>query len=565
MLDSLYLEYSFLGLTKEEFYNLIKDKKTLEDIKECINEYVKKHKSILLNIKDLDKLTILDLEIEDYIYILKNNKKVYSLIEKLYKEGKDNLSINNFICAYELLNNIDVLLEIENEDTYIENYYTTDTYQQLLHYIRKYRVLTDEEIKELYIRISKGDSNARETLILHNLRLVNFIAIKYPSSNFDILDLIQTGFIGLMKAVDMYDYTKGYKFSTYAYYWIKEYIDREIRRYKNGIKIPAKINTKLSEYKKRKNELEQKLGRHLTNQELSTMLGIKLSIIEELERLDSTFLSLYTKVYDESGEEIKDRLKSSINVEEEVISKSLYSEMLEAFKLADLSENEIFVLTKKYSEDNYSYKSIALIMGITPQRVQQIEVRALSKLKKPEILKRLYLYYKDEELNITINLKDNFLEYFDGNFFKVLYLIRNLNEEEKLLLYKFYEEDTLNLRVKKAETDISFIDLVNKIRNRLPKNIEKDIDNLFTYFSEYPKEEVIKAIETLNTMDKSLLFSFYNREYSLVKIPFNNDLRSIKTIIDKIKKQLLKEKMNLILMKWLLVNMFLMFLIEKKS
>ena len=271
MLDKLYLEYSFLGLTKEEISEIIK--------KGSINEYIKKHKSILLNIEDLEKLTTLDLEIEDYIYILKNNKKVYSFIEKLYKENKEvnSPSLNNFICAYRLLNNIDVCLDIENDESfYNEDFYTEDTYKQLRFYIRNYKVLTTEEVNELCIRMSKGDDEARNLLILHNIKLVIHVAKKYSSYKIDLLDLIQEGVIGLMKAVEKYDYTKGYRFSTYAYFWIKQHIDRELSYFRSSLKIPAYLDIKLTEFKKRRSELEQKLGRHLSNQELSEMLNMKL-------------------------------------------------------------------------------------------------------------------------------------------------------------------------------------------------------------------------------------------------------------------------------------------------
>ena len=267
MLDKLYLEYSFLGLTKEEFNELIKDKK----IEESIKEYIKKHKSVLLNIEDLSKLTTLDLELEDYIYILKNNNKVYSFIERLHKENREinNSSIENLLCAYELINDIDVSIEIENDDNfYLEDYYTENTFKQFLYYIRNYRSLSSLETKNLFIRMSKNDNEARNLLILHNIGLVIFIAKKYISFNVDLIDLIQEGIIGLMKAIEKFDYTKNYKFSTYAYYWIKLYIDRYLSYTKNAFSIPVHIDIKLSEYNRKRNELEQKLGRHLLNKEL---------------------------------------------------------------------------------------------------------------------------------------------------------------------------------------------------------------------------------------------------------------------------------------------------------
>ena len=180
-------------------------------------------------------------------------------------------------------------------------------------------------------------------------------------------------------------------------------------------------------------------------------------------------------------------------------------------------------------------------MGLTFQRVSQIQIGALEKLKKPEVIKKLHLYYKEEELKLTINLKDNFLEYFDGSFFKVLYVIRNLSEKDKSLLFSLYDKDTLNL-LNKNITDDSFITLINKIKNKIPKK-DKSISNLLTYFSDYPKEEVIEVIENLSKKDKTLLFSFYNENYILIKRP---NLLDIKTIIDKINKRLIKRKIALI-------------------
>ncbi len=536
MLDTLYLEYSFLGLTKEKVSEIIK--------KGSINEYIKKHKSILLNIEDLDKLSILDLDIEDYIYILKNNKKVYSFIEKLYKENKEvnSPSLNNFICAYKLLNNIDISLDIENDDSfYNEDFYTEDTYKQLMFYIRNYKVLTTEEVNELCIRMSKGDDEARNLLILHNIKLVVYVAKKYSSYNIDLLDLIQEGIIGLMKAVEKYDYTKGYRFSSYAYFWIEEHIDRELSYFRSSIKIPAYLDIKLTEFKKRRNELEQKLGRHLSNQELSEMLNMKLSVIEELTNIDDGFISLNSKVFEDYTEEIQDKLISDINIEEEVILSSLSTELLEAFEIAGLSPIEIYILTKKFKNSEESVRTLAKDLGLTFQRVSQIQIGALEKLKKPEVIKKLHLYYKEEELKLTINLKDNFLEYFDGSFFKVLYVIRNLSEKDKSLLFSLYDKDTLNL-LNKNITDDSFITLINKIKNKIPKK-DKSISNLLTYFSDYPKEEVIEVIENLSKKDKTLLFSFYNENYILIKRP---NLLDIKTIIDKIEKKLIKRKITLI-------------------
>lgn len=276
------------------------------------------------------------------------------------------------------------------------------------------------------------------------------------------------------------------------------------------------------------------------------MLNIDIEVIERLNSLNSQIISLNEKINEDDDEELQDKLESDINIEEDVISSSLSTEILEAFKMADLNEGEFYILTRRYSENRETIETIAKHLGISFQRVQQLEKTALEKLKKPIVAKKLYAYYKDDNLDVTIKLKGNFLEYFEGNFFKVLYLISNLAKEDKYLLYSLYEEETLNKCIKSTNDD-SFIDLIYKIKNKLPKTENKNINNLLTYFSEYNKVEVLKEIEKLCITDRSLLFSFYNKEYSLVKPLTESDLRNIKPILDKINKRLLKEKMNFIL------------------
>ncbi len=265
-----------------------------------------------------------------------------------------------------------------------------DAVRSYLRSIGKVPLLTAEEEVELAKRIEKGDRKALERMVLANLRLVVSEARRYTGKGLDLLDLIQEGNIGLIRAAMKFDWRKGHRFSTYATWWIRQAIRRALSEYSRTIRLPAHITEALHKLQVAKQRLQQQLNRLPTVDELASETGLEPSFVEEVLRTAQQPISLETRV----GEEGETELGELLPMEEAEIMAELAGEEARAVikrVVRDvLTDRERRVIVMRFGLENGQPKTldeIARALGISRERVRQIEGQALRKLRLAPDLK----------------------------------------------------------------------------------------------------------------------------------------------------------------------------------
>jgi RNA polymerase primary sigma factor len=259
--------------------------------------------------------------------------------------------------------------------------------------IKRSRLLTFEEELALSRRILKGDDNARQTLIESNLRLVVRIAKKYMTRDVSLLDLIQEGNLGLIKAASKYDFHKNVRFSTYASWWIKQAIVRALSNKRRTIRLPHRKEEKLRKINKAYNALSQELKRTPNIEEIAEELGLKKREVETIVQLSNAVVSLDGPTQEDSGT-LQDVIEDTSYIpERELLRENLRERTLKF--LETLLEKEKQILLYRfafYGGKKYTLKKIGDEMGISPETVRQIEIRALRKLKENAEELREFVY-----------------------------------------------------------------------------------------------------------------------------------------------------------------------------
>jgi len=280
-------------------------------------------------------------------------------------------------------------LEDEEEDVPIdailEKELNADSLKLYLNSISKIQLLSSDEEKEIAKQIKKGDLPAKEKMITANLRLVISIARKYRNSRLSFLDLIQEGNIGLMKAVDKFDHTKGYRFSTYATWWIRQSITRSIANNERDIRLPLHIIEILKKIKKASHILFSKLGRDATIKEIAEETQIPIKKIRSVQSVVRTTIPTSTPVFESSNQTLDDIIKDvSDDGDEKKVDHNFLTEDLGKL-LSILSTREQEVISMRYGlidGNSQSLSSIGRELGITRETARQIEKKSLIKLKE---------------------------------------------------------------------------------------------------------------------------------------------------------------------------------------
>lgn len=280
----------------------------------------------------------------------------------------------------------------------IQSSISTDAIRSYLYEIGKIPLLTAEEEVILAKRIEQKNREATQLLITANLRLVVSIAKKYAKSGLELLDLIQEGNMGLMRAVEKFDYHKGFKFSTYATWWIRQAITRAIADQARTIRIPVHMIETINKYNKVVAVLTTKLGRKPTDIEIAKEMDIELEKIEEIKKISQNPNSLQTPIGDEKDSELQDIIADdwSQTPEEFATLEYLKNQIHEI--LDSLQDRERRVLSLRFGlEDGVTrtLEEVGKEFGVTRERIRQIEAKALKKLKDKSLQKKLESYIGD--------------------------------------------------------------------------------------------------------------------------------------------------------------------------
>ena len=275
-------------------------------------------------------------------------------------------------------------------------YNLDDPVRMYLKEIGQVKLLTAEEEVELAKKISEGDQAAKNKLTEANLRLVVSIAKKYSGRGLHILDLIQEGNTGLIRAVDKFDWTKGNKFSTYATWWIRQAITRAIADQARTIRVPVHMVEVINKATRCNRKLVQELGREPTVEEIAAELGLPVEKIIEANRTAADTLSLDTPVGDEEDTSIGSFVEDERTPgPADATSNALLAEALKDI-LDTLTEREADVLKMRfgmYDGRTHTLEEVGQIFGVTRERIRQIENKAIRKLRHPSRAKKIKDFY----------------------------------------------------------------------------------------------------------------------------------------------------------------------------
>ena len=275
-------------------------------------------------------------------------------------------------------------------------YNLDDPVRMYLKEIGQVKLLTADEEIELAKRVSEGDKAAKDRLTEANLRLVVSIAKKYSGRGLHILDLIQEGNTGLIRAVDKFDYTKGNKFSTYATWWIRQAITRAIADQARTIRVPVHMVEVINKATRCNRKLVQELGREPTLEEIAAELNLPIEKIIEANRTAADTLSLDMPVGDEEDTTIGSFVEDDNTPGPvDATSNAMLSEALTEI-LGTLTEREADVLRMRfgmYDGRTHTLEEVGQIFGVTRERIRQIENKAIRKLRHPSRAKKIKDFY----------------------------------------------------------------------------------------------------------------------------------------------------------------------------
>lgn len=378
-------------------------------------------KKLKLKIKVKAKVVKPKVKISAKEALLVRNKKAEILIGKGKQRGfityseilKEFPTIETDLIFLEDLYNrfeevgVDVLEEgglLETEEQVVEKLKSTrsdaslDSVQMYLKEIGRHKLLNGAEEKDLAKKILMGDEEAKKALANANLRLVVSIAKKYMgrSSDLTLLDLIQEGNLGLFKAVEKFDWRKGFKFSTYATWWIRQAVTRALADQSRTIRIPVHMVETIAKYKQIYRRLSQDLGREPLPQEIATEMGVDVEKIHTIEKIDQSTTSLDRPTDDDDekstlGEFIAD---DKIAPPDQDVSRRILRDQIEEI-LNDLSDKERAILEMRHGLKDGVMRTLEEVgkeFGVTRERIRQIEAKAHDKIRQHDKAKRLMGY-----------------------------------------------------------------------------------------------------------------------------------------------------------------------------
>ena len=454
---------------------------------------IKVYNDAMLDYEELKKLFYYlkdeELDFDSYVLLLENDKiktmlnsicSNKSLVNSIMLDVNEN--IKSLIDVYKdsFIKDLDVL---ELNNSYEENSNgIVDSLKQYFKEVSSYPLLSFEEEQNLFSKYLNGDETARDRIIESNLRLVINVAKSYQNRGVSFLDLIQDGNIGLMEAVDKFDYTRGYKFSTYATWWIRQKILRGLYDSSRLIRIPVHVHEEIAKFLKVKSKFQDELLREPTDLELAKLLNISEERVQELRKISFDAISLNTKIDSDKEETLETFIASDEDVEQTVLDKFKRKELKDFIFNSDLSQREKMIISLRfglYGEEE-TLEQVSKRLDVTRERVRQIEFKALKKLKHyAKNMNNNNLDNKSKSFYRNSYEKDNTIFKIFSEYSKdlVIYVLDNLNEEDNKLIkkafgnnYTFSFQDNFVTVFEKAAL---FDNLIPRIRSMLKNEIKK--------------------------------------------------------------------------------------------
>ena len=407
-------------------------KETLVYISENFNDDIKHNINLLVNYV-IPYVNSIDFNIDEAIQLL---EKCPKLIETIREFRKSNNKFNResaLLNAFYLITKNDIDLKVLEPDEFdnIDDFDDSEDFVDSIYYKQKeyckkdvdlvkmflkdisiYPRLSKEEIRDLFIKYntSTGEDKylVREEIINHNLRLVAGIAKRYIGKGVEYLDLINQGSIGLIKAVEKYNYKLGYTFSTYATWWIKQYISRYIDEYSKPIRIPSHYALELNKYDRHYKIMTMELGRYPEREEMAKELNVSVEKIIEYEKRLQTPIYLEMPINGEDGKDdltfgdlINDKNDDIDNIADNLLLENFIDIVKNDTSLKDKERDILFLRYGIYDGIPQTLQQVADKYHVTRERIRQIEVRAIGKIRKK------YKKYKQfgEYFNDSVSLK----------------------------------------------------------------------------------------------------------------------------------------------------------------
>lgn len=470
--------------------------------------------------------------------LVSENTLIMKLLNAIFEMDRDEIVngkfdesyselIISFIEIYCKKNNIKIKeVELKYEDFGV--FAGQDSTSIYLKEIQNYGRYSKEEELEIITKIKNGDMKARNEFLEQNLRLVVSIAKKYQGRNIPLIDLIQEGNIGLMKALDEFDINKGCKFSTYATNWITAFIRRYIADKSRNIRLPVNFYYEISNFMKIKNRLERELGREPNILELARKTGKdKDTILRYFAYLNDT-KSLDDKVGEKEDTDFSYFIPSKDeSLEKSAIKKDLSTRMSELLKECNLNEREIDVLSSRYGLngiDVLTLEEIGQKYGVTRERIRQIETRALKKIRNSSHVKK-FADFTDDPVNAMNNLMKMREAYsFNPYSFKKNIISKDEDNNVKGKSKNIY--DIFNSKgYSKEEVDEAIksltVDEINLLKSRYGDNLDKSPTTRMN------RNEFVEKF-TCGLFPKILLIMKNNREKNMIKEPKNERKKNMK-------------------------------------
>ena len=503
-IDLVYLKKELVKYLNQYLRQMLTSEETAHQvITSYLNENIVSDQRYSKNINHLNQLcTFLDFihfypTPQFYMDIISSNEELQKILKSVVQTNIDLIQKNEIDVIFKNQKVIDIIetycmmngIEIEENmvsnlnDLYdsfkgVQNLeYTVDSLKAYLREIDK-PLLTLEDERELAIKMKKGDPIAKNIFIEANLKLVVSIAKKYTGYGLSFLDLIQEGNIGLIEAAQKYDISIGYRFSTYATYWIRQSILRAIADKSRNVRLPVHIHDIVYKYQKTCVQLQRQYNREPTIEEIAKAMGKSIPEVTKIIKLQTDTVSTNTTV-DDTENEFGDILPDNHYRPDVIIEQNIFcEEVYDLLSKCQLTEREKDILILRYGLDGSQplvYDKIGQIYHLTRERIRQIEAKALMKIRNSKYIKDFSIYM------------DNALQ-----------------SEKNIDLYRenYYDQQNIKKNINKN----------TKSENHKKTNRQrKKSTNLYQFFSNFTEIEIDNALMQLPEKDMQLLYLRYGK------------------------------------------------------